>query len=96
MEPRLNGIYDFIAHCEEKHGDLNLFFYYIYDGEVTYDEIIEMLYLYDCATGLKLEYDEYKARNDKPFEQILERVREVAHEISVAIKDKTRYKPRYK
>lgn len=96
MERRLNDIYDFISYYEEEKGDLNLFFYYIYDGNVGYDEIMEMLYDYERMKGLDIDYEEYYARyGDRHFEYTLDKVKVVAKDIATAMKDKSKYKPNY-
>lgn len=97
MDRRLVDIYDFISYYEEEKGDLNLFFYYIYDNAVTYDEIMVMLYDYERMKGLDIDYEEYYARyGDRHYEYTLEKVKMVAKDIAQAMKDKTRYKPRHK
>lgn len=97
MARQLKDIYDFISYYEEEKGDLNLFFYYIYDNEVTYDEIMVMLYDYERMKGLDIDYEEYYARyGDRHYEYTLEKVKIVAKDIALAMKDKARYKPPYK
>lgn len=97
MARRLNDIYDFIAYYEEQMGDLNLFFYYIYDNAVSYDEIMQMLYDYERMKGLDIDYEEYYARyGDRHYEYTLEKVKLVAKDIAQAMQDKAKYKPRYK
>ena len=97
MVTRIADIYDFIAYYEQKVGDLNLFFYYIYDNEVSHNELMEMLFVYDKMKGFEIDYEEYLARfGDRSFEFILEKVKVVAKDIAIAMKDKDRYIPRYK
>lgn len=97
MVQRINDIYDFISYYEEKVGDLNLFFYYIFDNSVSYDEIMLMLYDYDRMKGMDIDYEEYYARyGDRHYEYTIEKVKVVAKDIAQAMKDNTRYKPRYK
>lgn len=92
------NIFDYIAYFEHIHGDLNFFFCTVFEGIFAYNEIIELLYLYDRINGLdkEVDIDEYEARlSCVSMELHFDKIKNICKDIHLAMQN-DKYKPNFK
>ncbi len=94
MANGITNICELINHFEKRYGNLNEFFYAIYEGYVSDRVMMELMYLYDDIYGLGYDFEEYVARfGDRPFEWKLDKIKIIATDVINTIKHSPNYKP---
>ncbi len=94
MDSRIIDINSFINYLEIKHGDLDDFFFEIFEARVDMGDLLEMFYLHDrVVKKLEIDFQEYLDRySDLNFELILDKVKEVARTIILHVKNSPDFK----
>lgn len=92
----IRNIFDLTAYLEYKYGNLNYYFKSVFEGIFDYEQLYEIIYLFDKLNGdTSCSLEEYKyVHKDISLEQMLEKLKLVCKNIYHATKDKN-YKPNF-
>lgn len=98
IEPNsISNFFDLTAYLEYKYGDLNYYFKAVFDGIFDYEQLYEIIYLFDKIDQKRTcTFEEYKTiYHNISLEKILEKLKLVCKNIYYVTKDK-KYKPNFR